>query len=62
LTAQFGAWDVETSNESPNFREAYNMVLRVEQMVVRGELVEGSELFVFTDNFGSERAFYNGSS
>jgi hypothetical protein len=62
LTAQFGAWDVETSNESSNFREAYNLVLRVEQMVARGELVEGSELFVFTDNFVSERAFHNGSS
>jgi hypothetical protein len=62
LTAQFGAWDVETSNESSNFREAYNLVLRVEQMVARGELMEGSELLVFTDNFGSERAFHNGSS
>jgi hypothetical protein len=37
LTAQFGAWDVETSNESSNFREAYNLVLRAEQMVTRGE-------------------------
>jgi hypothetical protein len=62
LTAQFGAWDVETSNESSNYREAYNLVLRVEQMVARSELVEGSELFVFTDNFVSERAFHNGSS
>jgi hypothetical protein len=31
-------------------------------MVARGELVEGSELFVFTDNFVSERDFHNGSS
>jgi hypothetical protein len=62
LIAQFGAWDVETSNESSNFREAYNLVLRVEQMVEGGELKPGAELFVFTDNFVSERAFYNGSS
>jgi hypothetical protein len=62
LVAQFGAWDVETSNESSNFREAYNLVLRVEQMVERGELKPGAELFVLTDNFVSERAFYNGSS
>jgi hypothetical protein len=62
LTVQFGAWDVETSKESSNFREAYNLVLRVEHMVARGELMEGLELFVFTDNFVSGRAFYNGSS
>jgi hypothetical protein len=62
LTAQFGAWDLETSRESSNFREAYNLVLRVEQMVEKGELQEGSELFVFTDNFVSERVFHNGSS
>jgi hypothetical protein len=62
LVAQFGAWDDETSEESSNFREAYNLVLRIEQMVERGELAEGSELFVFTDNFVSERAFHNGSS
>jgi hypothetical protein len=28
--AQFGAWDITTSNESSNFRQAYNLVLRVE--------------------------------
>jgi hypothetical protein len=62
IVAQFGAWDIGTSNESSNFREAYNLVLRVEQMVERGELKEGAEVFIFTDNFVSERAFYNGSS
>jgi hypothetical protein len=62
LVAQFGAWDDETSEELSNFREAYNLVLRIEQMVESGELAEGSELFVFTDNFVSERAFHNGSS
>jgi hypothetical protein len=41
LTAQFGAWDLETSQESSNFREAYNLVLRIEQMVDKGELEEG---------------------
>jgi hypothetical protein len=62
IVAQFGAWDLATSEESSNFREAYNLVLRVEQMVERGEVKEGAEIFVFTDNFVSERAFYNGSS
>jgi hypothetical protein len=31
-------------------------------MVERGEVKEGAEIFVFTVNFVSERAFYNGSS
>jgi hypothetical protein len=30
IVAQFGAWDLATSEESSNFREAYNLVLRVE--------------------------------
>jgi hypothetical protein len=62
ITAQYGAWDDNVRNQSSNFREAYNLVLRVEQMVERGELERGSEVFVFTDNFIPERAFYNGSS
>jgi hypothetical protein len=62
ITAQYGAWDDNVCNQSSNFWEAYNLVLRVEQMVARGELERGSEVFVFTDNFVSERAFYNGSS
>jgi hypothetical protein len=62
IVAQFGAWDINTSNESTNFREAYNLVLWVEQMVKRGELKQGAEVFIFSDNFVSERAFYNRSS
>jgi hypothetical protein len=62
FVAQFGAWDDETSEESSNFCKAYNLVLRIMQMMRRGELVEGSELFVFTDNFVSERALHYGLS
>jgi hypothetical protein len=62
LVTQLGAWGNETSEELSNFREVYNLVLRIEQMVRREELAPGSELFVFTDSFVSERAFHNGSS
>jgi hypothetical protein len=54
IVAQFGAWDLGTSEQSSNFREAYNLVLRVEQMIERGEVKRGAEIFVFTDNFVSE--------
>jgi hypothetical protein len=62
MSARFGAWKQEITDRSSNFREAYNLVLRVERMVQTGEYKRGTELFIFTDNFVSERAFYKGSS
>jgi hypothetical protein len=62
MSARFGAWEQGTTEKSSNFREAYNLVLRIERMVETGEFREGTELFVFTDNAVSERAFYKGSS
>jgi hypothetical protein len=43
--------------QSSNFREAYNLVLGIEKMFEDGQLTPGTELFVFTDNSASERAF-----
>jgi hypothetical protein len=43
-------------------REMYNLVLKIEAMFRDGRLHEGIELFVFTDNVVTERAFYRGSS
>jgi hypothetical protein len=33
IIAQYGGWDEETSRKSSNFREAYNLLVWVEQML-----------------------------
>jgi hypothetical protein len=40
----------------------YNLVIKVEELVRNGTIRRGTEIFVFTDNFVAERAFYNGSA
>jgi hypothetical protein len=55
-----GSWTDDTSAKSSNFRELYNLVLKIEELVKDGTIKRGSEIFVFTDNFVSERAFYDG--
>jgi hypothetical protein len=55
-------WEKEVSDSSSNVRELLNLVIKIEDLAERGELHEGSELFVFTDNFVVEQAFHNGSS
>jgi hypothetical protein len=62
LDVEHGLWTEETSKQSSNFRELFNLVLYVERLVREGRLSEATELFLFTDNFVSERAFHNGSS
>jgi hypothetical protein len=58
----YGTWDEEVANQSSNFREAYNLVLRVEQLVRDRRIIRGSELWLFTDNMVSERSFFKGSN
>jgi hypothetical protein len=58
----YGTWDEEVTNQSSNFREAYNLVLRVEQMVRDGRITRGAELWLFRDNMVSERSFFKGSN
>jgi hypothetical protein len=62
LDVEYGLWTEETTEQSSNFRELLNLVLYVERLVREGRLTEATELFLFTDNFVSERAFHNGSS
>jgi hypothetical protein len=62
IGATHGAWDESVRKKSSNFREAYNLVLGIEKMAKEGELKPGTELFVFTDNSTSERAFDKGTS
>jgi hypothetical protein len=62
LDIAFGSWDGQLSSESSNFREGYNLVLRLEELLKSGKVKEGTELWLFTDNAVSESAFNKGSS
>jgi hypothetical protein len=57
-----GSWSEATSRKSSNYRELYNLVLKIEELVKDGTIPRGTEIFVFTDNFVAERAFYHGSA
>ena len=61
IKVQIGTWNEQGSNKSSNFRELGNFVLRLEKEAALGEL-EGSEIFLFTDNSTAESAFHNGTS
>lgn len=59
----FGAWTSAISKDrSSNFREAYNLVLQIEDMSHSGSLINGTELWVFTDNSVAEFSFTKGTS
>jgi hypothetical protein len=62
IDLSYGVWDQDTSEESSNFREFYNLVVRVETLHAQGKLGTGTELFIFTDNFVTECAFHKGTS
>ena len=59
---EHGLWTKEYGSRSSNFRELYNLILRLESLVQSGQLENGSEVFMFTDNSTSESAFYRGTS
>lgn len=56
-----GEWTRENAEESSNFREMSNLVLQVEEHVMKGQL-EDCELFLFTNNSTAKAAFYKGTS
>jgi hypothetical protein len=62
LDIAFGSWDGSLSGQSSNFREGYNLVLRLEDLLESGKVKRGTELWLFTDNAVSESAFNKGSS
>ena len=63
FVADYGTWhDSVTKDDSSNFREAGNLIIRTKALIRDGKLKTGSELFVFTDNSVAERTFYKGSS
>jgi hypothetical protein len=51
-----------TNNESSNFREAGNLVIRLKRMLKAGEIEEGTEVIVFTDNQVAESTYFQGSA
>ena len=62
VDAQQGIWSESVSRESSNFREAVNLVIKLETMVEEGTLHSGVELFLFTDNYTTESVFYKGDA
>jgi len=61
LLWESGHFSSSYREESSNFREAANLVLRLEDMEGEGKL-DNSEVFVFTDNSVFEGTFYKGHS
>ena len=62
VDTEHGLWTREYGARSSNFRELYNLILRLESLVTSGRLKVGTEVFLFTDNATSEAAFYRGTS
>ena len=58
---QGGKWAVSIQAESSNYRELRNLVEALERAVKQG-LINGAEVFMFTDNIVAERAYFKGSS
>lgn len=56
-----GVWGPDTEGESSNFREFENVVLTVEEEARNGTL-QGSVMFLFTDNSTVEGALYKGNT
>jgi hypothetical protein len=58
----YGTWDQEVSERSSNYREFYNLVLRIEKFFKEGLIAKGTEIFIFTDNWVTEQCFFKGTS
>jgi hypothetical protein len=58
---RFGQWCDDVSEKLSNYRELFNLVARLEELVEEGKL-DGCEVFVFTENTTAEAAFYKGNS
>jgi hypothetical protein len=58
----YGLWDNDAALNSSNWKEFNNQVLGIERGLENGTIPKGSELFLFTDNFVTERAYFHGTS
>jgi hypothetical protein len=57
----YGVWGHDHASDSSNYRELNNLVTSVERLLSDGTLV-GAEVFIFTDKFTAELAFYKGNT
>ncbi|GFH55601.1 hypothetical protein CTEN210_12077 [Chaetoceros tenuissimus] len=58
---RFGIWGDDMDLTSSNYKEASNDIKSIEAMGEQG-LLDGTEVFFFTDNSTAEAVFFNGSS
>jgi hypothetical protein len=61
LHCRFGQWCDAVSEKTSNYRELFNLVCRLEELVEDGTLA-GAEVFIFTDNSTAEQVYYKGNS
>ena len=59
--AKFGSWNKEVESKHSNYKELRNLVNAIEEAIDKG-ILKDCELFMFTDNFTAESAYYNGGS
>jgi hypothetical protein len=58
---EFGQWHAELESTHSNYKELRNLVNAVENVAATG-LLDDAELYLFTDNFTAECAYYRGGS
>jgi hypothetical protein len=61
LLYRHGQWSTEQSEKSSNYRELNNLLLGIEESMDQGVL-QGGELFMFTDNSTAESSFHKGTT
>ena len=61
MGTEHGLWTREYGSRSSNFRELYNLILRLESLIQGNQLDHGAEVFMFTDNATLEAPFYCGT-
>jgi len=61
LHGRYGLWSRDIEDQSSNYRELRNLVGMVEEEAKAGYL-EGSELWMFTDDYTLESCFHKGNS
>ena len=59
--SKFGTWSKEEESKHSNYKELKNLVNAIEEGV-KDKVLMDCELFMFTDNYTAERAYYNGGS
>jgi hypothetical protein len=61
IVYRFGQWSTALSEQSSNYRELCNLVVRLEELVEEG-ILRDCEVFIFTDNATAEAVYYKGNS